>query len=856
MGAGEANMSFIYGFARGRRSREGVFLSVALAFVIWGRPLGGIAWADGGAGGGFGSPGGAGGTGFNGAAGGAGGQIVGGGGGGAGGGVGGAGGDNGGAGGTGGTGGTSLTPNGTAGNFGHGGGGGGGGGYNGNGAGTATITNTTPLVGGNGGNGGDYNPNLCCGGGGGGGGAGGYGAVVTGSGSSSNSSTITGGNGGDGGAGIGGVDGGAGGDGGVGLVFAAPGNTFTNTGTVSGGNGGAGPGATGNGGIGIVGAGLTIVNTGGTIIGGTSGGGVQNYAIQFTGGTNAVGPGGTINGGIDVAAGSFMPALAGSTVGTPLFVTGPFVFASGTQYVVRITPTANDSVVDTGQANLGGATVSVVAGNGTYTVGTRTIFTATLGLHGTTFSGVSSNLAFLTPTLSYDSTNVFLTVAAGTTDAPGIVTTNPATGETTTVPNYRSAASSTNQLAVADALTNAGVQNGGTGKVLTALNQLTVPQAQAALDGLSGQGITAAQNLAYASGAQFNSAIFDQTTFYGPAGTGNSVTLSAPQPGFFALAPAQDDGTRTPIHELADLPSASHQPIAIGAAQRTWRAWASGFGGVEDLHGAAGIGTTSQNTKIYGGAIGVDYQLTQNYLVGIALGGSDGEFTVPGLGTSGSTTGGHIAFYDIANFGAFYGASSTAFSYYTNKTTRFIGGFGGLAAETERGTFDSHEFRSRLEFGRHFDAPTGLGFGGSITPFVALELAELRSNGFAETALSGPGLLGLTVSGQSQASAPSFIGARFQGRVALGDKMVLSPILEGAYVHEFAPQRSEFGALTSLPGATFLVDGARSSRDAAHVKAGAEITLGAASILFANFDGEFSGTSEYYGGKGGFKVLW
>ena len=287
------------------------------------------------------------------------------------------------------------------------------------------------------------------------------------------------------------------------------------------------------------------------------------------------------------------------------------------------------------------------------------------------------------------------------------------------------------------------------------------------------------------------------------------------------------------------------------APQRTWRAWATGFGGADSYHGDGTLGTAAQTSSIYGGTLGVDYQVTPNYLAGIAVGGSEGDFTVAGRATTGSTTGGHIAFYDLATFASFYGASSTSASFFGNRTTRNVAGFGGLAGETDRGNFDSHEFRSRLEFGRHVDT-----LGATITPFVALEIAELRSNGFAETTLSGPGNFLLDVSGQSSASVPGFVGARYQGHMVLGSGLAFAPSLQVAYVHEFAPERTQIGMLTALPGSTFLVDGARPSRNAAQVKAGAELAIGPASSVFASFDSEIAGKDQFYGGKGGFKYVW
>ena len=180
-----------------------------------------------------------------------------------------------------------------------------------------------------------------------------------------------------------------------------------------------------------------------------------------------------------------------------------------------------------------------------------------------------------------------------------------------------------------------------------------------------------------------------------------------------------------------------------------------------------------------------------------------------------------------------------------------MAGFGGLGGETERGSFSSREVRARLEAGRGFATTHGV-----LTPFVALEIAQRRSDGFGETAIAGAGLFALNVSGQSAADVPAFVGLRYSTVTTLGNGMLLKPVLQAAYVHEFAPERQVFAGLNSLPGAVFLVDGARPSRDAAQVKAGAELLIGPRTAIFANFDGEFGNASQLYGGKGGIKVLF
>ena len=174
-----------------------------------------------------------------------------------------------------------------------------------------------------------------------------------------------------------------------------------------------------------------------------------------------------------------------------------------------------------------------------------------------------------------------------------------------------------------------------------------------------------------------------------------------------------------------------------------------------------------------------------------------------------------------------------------------------MGAETERGNISSREVRGRLEFGRSFGV-----YGETVMPCVALEVASLCSRGFGEQAIAGPGLFALNVSGQSTADVPALVGFRVSGLSDLGLGVVFKPVLQLAYVHDFSPERQVMAGFNSLPGAVFLVDGARPARDAGQVKVSGELLIGPRTAIFANFDGEFAKANQLYGGKGGVNVLF
>src|SRR5262249_36283421 len=83
----------------------------------------------------------------------------------------------------------------------------------------------------------------------------------------------------------------------------------------------------------------------------------------------------------------------------------------GSIYRVKANAAGKSAMISaTGAASIDGGTVQVLAQSGTYARQTRyTILTASGGVDGQ-FTDVTSNLAFLTPLLSYDPNNVFLTL--------------------------------------------------------------------------------------------------------------------------------------------------------------------------------------------------------------------------------------------------------------------------------------------------------------------------------------------------------------------------------------------------------------------------------------------------------------
>jgi outer membrane autotransporter protein len=386
-----------------------------------------------------------------------------------------------------------------------------------------------------------------------------------------------------------------------------------------------------------------------------------------------------------------------------------------------------------------------------------------------------------------------------------------------------------NQRAVGNALEGA-YSTTLTGPAATLYTNLLMTGTPDALSQLSGEGITAAQNTAFASGTMFDALLMDQGAFWrsGEAADSNGVT--------FRDTPLVFKGPR--------IPPPVYQP-------RTWRVWTGGFGGVQSFNGDASVGSADARTVVAGGAMGLDYQVDPTRLVGVAVGGSEAHLSVPDRTTSGDVVGGHMGAYGVATWGALYAAGLVSYSRFDNWTTRTIAGIG--PTETATGSFASDLVGARLEIGRTYALPRF-----NVTPFAALQGSTLWERGFTESSTAGglPGILGLTYQSQTVTSLPTFLGVQFDTRWAFANGTVWSPFVRAAWVHEFSPDRSTTGSLVSIPGTLFTVDGARAWSNALKVNAGSRVALNRYASLFASFDGEFSNSGHSYGGRGGVRFSW
>jgi autotransporter-associated beta strand protein len=521
------------------------------------------------------------------------------------------------------------------------------------------------------------------------------------------------------------------------------------------------------------------------------------------GGAGSVGPT-TVNAG-----GILAP---GDAIGT-LTVNGNLTFNAGSAYLVSILGSMNDRTNATGNASLAG-TVDALFLSSTLQH-SYTILSAAGGRTGTFTSLDSFGLpSFITASLAYTQTEVDLIINSQLSQVPGLTR---------------------NQQAVAGGIDFSFNNGGGT---LPGLFNLPAGQIPSALNALSGEGTSGTQESAFGAGDMFLSTMMDQGAFWRNGGIVDpiGVTYRSPAMGY---APAE---SASPLFKA--YPATIFEP--------RWRSWLTGFDSTWKLSGDTTVGSASLSHQTGGVAAGVDYQARPDLLVGMAVGGSGSYFTVPDRATTGFLQAAHLGVYGVERSGPVYVSAALSFAAISNSTTRTIAA-GFSPTETVTGSFGSELLNGRLELGWEQR------FGNfAVTPFAALQFAELWQSGFTETSVAAgaPGVLGLNYAPKAIPSLPTFLGAQFDARWVSPNGMVWSPYARVSWVHEFEPDRDITAALIMLPLATFTVDGPRAATDVARVELGNKIAIAKGAWLFASFVGEFSNVSQMYAGKAGFRTAW
>jgi autotransporter-associated beta strand protein len=514
------------------------------------------------------------------------------------------------------------------------------------------------------------------------------------------------------------------------------------------------------------------------------------------------------------AGGLLAPGGPSGPIGT-LAVSGNLAFASGAIYLVQLNSSTASFANVTGTATLAGTVQAV----GSFATRTYDILKATGGFGGTTFSGASLSSPNFKATLSYSATDVFLNLTA---NLGGDV----------------SSGLGGNQQNVATTINNFFNSGGTTPAGFVNLFNLSGGALSNALTQLSGETATGSQQTTFDAMGMFMGLMTDPFMNRTGGFGGSSSSGYADESAYAARS--------NPTDAFAMFTKAP--PVAPTFEQR-WSVWAAGFGGSQNTSGDVAVGSNNTTSNIAGTAVGADYLISPNTLAGFALAGGGTNFSVANGGTGRSDLF-QIGAYIRHNAGPAYISAALAYGWQditTNRTVN-VAGLDQLRAE-----FNANAWSGRVEGGYRYVSPSTFGIG--ITPYAAAQFVTFDLPAYMEQAISGSNQFALGYNAKDETDVRSELGVRADKSWAVSEGIMT---LRGrlAWAHDYDPDRSIAATFQSLPGASFVVNGAAQAADSALATASIEMKWKSGWSAAATFEGEFSNVTSSYAGKGVVHYQW
>jgi len=142
-----------------------------------------------------------------------------------------------------------------------------------------------------------------------------------------------------------------------------------------------------------------------------------------------------------------------------------------------------------------------------------------------------------------------------------------------------------------------------------------------------------------------------------------------------------------------------------------------------------------------------------------------------------------------------------------------------------------------------------------ITPYAAIQAQSFHTPGYSESDLTGGGFA-LGYNARNASDTRSELGARFDRLLLLNPDAALTMRARVAWAHDWVSDPTLAALFQTLPGASFVVNGATPAKNSALTSAGAELRLANGVALIGKFDGEFASHSSTYAGTGTVRYTW
>ena len=534
--------------------------------------------------------------------------------------------------------------------------------------------------------------------------------------------------------------------------------------------------------------GQTYLNSGTLLVGSPQSAGKLGGSLNVASGAT-LGGSGTLGSGagslVTIASGGILSP--GNSIGT-LTIDGDLHFTDAAKFVIEVDPsgTASDQVVVTGKATLNGGTVTHIGATGHYNPrSTYTILKA--GQLTGTFGSVTSDFAFLNPTLIYDH-------SAGTVKMDLLRNDR----------DFAAVAQTRNQRATANAIESIGLS--AAHAVYDAVVQMTDDAAEIrrSFDQLSGE-----------LHATARATQLEDSRFVRNAANGRLRAA-------FGQSPSD--------HVPALAYAANGTPVAVDATYDGAAFWAQSYGSWGSFD--ADAATTELDRQIGGAILGGDVRLN-NWRVGALAGYSRSEIRTEGQKAVSDTN--VLGLYAGTRWGKASLRLALAQSWHdvdTNRSVRITGFNDYVEAEysaTTRQAFAETDYalisreRSQLQ------------------AFANVAQVSARTDAFAETG----GDASLDSAKADNDVTFTTLGLRGSRQIKLGETAAM---LRGSAGWRNASGDVGVEGLHAFSaGDAFTVAGAPIAEDAAVIETGMDVRFNARTTFGLTYTGQFSDTAEDHG---------
>ncbi|MCU1776678.1 autotransporter outer membrane beta-barrel domain-containing protein [Pseudomonas sp. 14P_5.3_Bac1] len=438
-----------------------------------------------------------------------------------------------------------------------------------------------------------------------------------------------------------------------------------------------------------------------------------------------------------------------------------------------------------GTANLNGAALVINPASGTYPWQSHYTVLQAGSITGQ-FGTVTSDYAFLTPSLDYSPTQVGLTY-----------TRNDIA--------FNQFASTGNGASAANSLAGLGTHN----PLYNALLSTTTATAGAAIEQLAGS------STANLTGA----------TLGASAQVGNSMLAAMHQLGGGAGLMVGLDQRDTPVLAASGVPSEARNLNDPNARGRLWLQGIGSYGKLDGEHGSNGL---TQRTK--GTVLGADWALDSDWRVGLLGGYSKTDLDTSGV--DGSVDSWHAGVYAMRQSGPLALRLGAAYSGHQGDSKRTVA-FNGFN-DRPKGDYDANSQQAFAELGY------AMGSGHlSAEPFANLGYQRYQRDSYNEKG----GAAALHVDGQTQDNFSSTFGLRLAHLSQLDNGISLTPRVSAGWKHTYGDVDSSTRQAFLAGGTAFNVQGSALDRNSLLLEAGLDVGLSARHSLGLGYTGEMGSNS-------------